>query len=141
MKTTLIALAASVAFVSAALAGELPKSDPTMQATPAAAAPTSSASGDKASTDDQATVKTGVTSATVSTATPDDKGKEADKAGAKDQSDPTPKKLAEHHVKYSGGEGSTWKTGRDAYGFAGSFGGCQYRGHAGPNGYHIDKSC
>lgn len=44
-------------------------------------------------------------------------------------------------ARYTGGEGATWKTGRDAYGFMGSYGGCRYRGHAGPNGYRLDKVC
>lgn len=44
-------------------------------------------------------------------------------------------------ARYRGGEGATWKTGRDAYGFQGSYGGCRYRGNAGPNGYRLDKLC
>ncbi|WP_430912965.1 translation initiation factor IF-2 [Methylobacterium sp. sgz302541] len=44
-------------------------------------------------------------------------------------------------AKYSGGEGSTWKTGRNAYGFMGTYGGCRYSGHAGPNGYTLDRVC
>ena len=43
--------------------------------------------------------------------------------------------------KFSGGQGASWKTGRDAYGFQGAYGGCQYRGHAGPRGYRLDKAC
>lgn len=44
-------------------------------------------------------------------------------------------------AKYTGGEGATWRTGRDSHGFQGSYGGCQYRGHAGPNGYTLDRVC
>ena len=44
-------------------------------------------------------------------------------------------------AKYSGGEGSTWKTGKDMHGFAGTYGGCRYTGFAGPNGYRLDKVC
>lgn len=44
-------------------------------------------------------------------------------------------------AKYAGGAGATWKTGRDAYGFMGSYGGCRYNGHAGPHGYRIDRAC
>lgn len=44
-------------------------------------------------------------------------------------------------AKYSGGAGATWKTGRDAYGFGGSYGGCRYSGHAGSGGYKIDRTC
>lgn len=42
---------------------------------------------------------------------------------------------------YRGGEGARWKEGRDAYGFMGSYGGCRYRGHAGPGGFRLDRSC
>ncbi len=45
------------------------------------------------------------------------------------------------HAEWKGGHGSSWKTGRNRYGFQGSFGGCRYHGFAGPNGYHIEKSC
>ena len=44
-------------------------------------------------------------------------------------------------ARYRGGRGATWKTGRDAYGFMGSYGGCHYRGHAGPGGYRLDRNC
>ena len=44
-------------------------------------------------------------------------------------------------AKYSGGQGSTWKTGRNTHAFAGSYGGCRYTGFAGPNGYRLDKVC
>ena len=44
-------------------------------------------------------------------------------------------------ARYRGGNGATWKTGRDAYGFGGSYGGCSYRGNAGPNGYRLDRRC
>ncbi|WP_375466373.1 translation initiation factor IF-2 [uncultured Methylobacterium sp.] len=44
-------------------------------------------------------------------------------------------------AKYTGGEGATWKTGRDTHGFMGSYGGCKYSGHAGPHGYKIDRVC
>lgn len=42
---------------------------------------------------------------------------------------------------YPGGRGASWKTGRDSYGFGGTFGGCRFRGHAGPNGYQLDRNC
>ncbi|GJE59511.1 translation initiation factor IF-2 [Methylobacterium trifolii] len=44
-------------------------------------------------------------------------------------------------ARYGGGRGASWRTGQDAYGFAGSYGGCRFRGHAGPNGYRLDRSC
>lgn len=44
-------------------------------------------------------------------------------------------------ARYHGGRGATWREGRDAHGFQGSFGGCQYRGVAGPNGYRLDQRC
>lgn len=44
-------------------------------------------------------------------------------------------------AKWSGGEGATWKTGRDAYGFSGLIGGCRIVGAAGPRGYTLDRSC
>lgn len=44
-------------------------------------------------------------------------------------------------AKYYGGRGATWREGRDAHGFQGSFGGCQYRGVAGPGGYRLDQRC
>ncbi|GJD57800.1 translation initiation factor IF-2 [Methylobacterium dankookense] len=42
---------------------------------------------------------------------------------------------------YPGGRGASWKTGQDSYGFAGSYGGCRFRGNAGPNGYQLDRNC
>ena len=54
---------------------------------------------------------------------------------------PAPRPRGYRSARYSGGRGASWKTGRDAYGFMGSYGGCRYRGHAGPNGYRLDKSC
>ena len=44
-------------------------------------------------------------------------------------------------ASYKGGEGATWKTGRNAYGFSGSYGGCRYFGHAGRGGFSIDRVC
>ncbi|HEX8416676.1 MAG TPA: hypothetical protein VF641_03645 [Methylobacterium sp.] len=44
-------------------------------------------------------------------------------------------------AKYHGGRGATWREGRDRHGFQGSFGGCQYRGVAGPDGYRLDQRC
>lgn len=44
-------------------------------------------------------------------------------------------------AKWSGGEGATWKTRRDAYGFSGMFGGCRFRGSAGLHGYRLDRTC
>ena len=44
-------------------------------------------------------------------------------------------------AKWSGGEGATWKSGRDAYGFSGTFGGCRIRGITGPRGYKLDRTC
>lgn len=44
-------------------------------------------------------------------------------------------------ARYQGGRGATWKTGPDSHGFGGTFGGCTFRGHAGPNGYRLDRSC
>lgn len=43
--------------------------------------------------------------------------------------------------KFHGGEGSSWKTGRNSYGFQGRYGGCQYVGGAGPGGYRINRIC
>ena len=44
-------------------------------------------------------------------------------------------------AKYSGGQGATWKTGKDTHAFTGTYGGCRYTGFAGPNGYRLDKVC
>lgn len=44
-------------------------------------------------------------------------------------------------AKWSGGEGATWKTGRDAFGFSGLIGGCRIMGTAGPHGYKLDRAC
>lgn len=44
-------------------------------------------------------------------------------------------------AKYAGGEGAAWRTGQDSHGFAGTYGGCRFRGHAGPNGFTLDRSC
>ncbi|TXN42935.1 translation initiation factor IF-2 [Methylobacterium sp. WL7] len=44
-------------------------------------------------------------------------------------------------AKWSAGEGASWRTGRDAYGFSGTFGGCRIRGTAGPHGYRLDRAC
>ena len=68
--------------------------------------------------------------------------KEAPASTASVQPEPAPKKPAGYRTaKYSGGEGSTWKSGRNGHNFMGTFGGCTYRGFAGPNGYKIDRSC
>lgn len=56
--------------------------------------------------------------------------------------EPAPRKPVGYRTaRYSGGEGSTWKSGRNIHNFMGSYGGCSYRGFAGPNGYKIDRSC
>lgn len=61
---------------------------------------------------------------------------------AKVSPEPAPRKPAGYRTaKYSGGEGSTWKSGRNTHNFMGTYGGCSYRGFAGPNGYRIDRSC
>ncbi|ACL62324.1 conserved hypothetical protein [Methylobacterium nodulans ORS 2060] len=44
-------------------------------------------------------------------------------------------------AKWNGGGGATWKTGRDAYGFEGTFGGCHFTGFSGPHGFKLDRSC
>lgn len=44
-------------------------------------------------------------------------------------------------AKYHGGQGATWKAGRNTHGFAGSYGGCRYSGMAGPGGYKLNRSC
>lgn len=44
-------------------------------------------------------------------------------------------------AKWSDGEGSSWKTGRDAYGFSGMLGGCRIHGTAGPRGYSLNRAC
>jgi hypothetical protein len=45
------------------------------------------------------------------------------------------------YARWSGGEGARLRPGPDAYGFSGSFGGCQYRGVVSVTGYRIEKSC
>lgn len=147
MKTYLIALAASAAFVTAALAGETPNTDPNMQpapATTAAPATAESVPAPLATTASAPDVKGDAASAPASAAAvsmPDDKAKTDDKPLTNEKSVPAQKKVDERHAKYHNGEGSTWKTGRNSYGFEGSYGGCQFRGHAGPDGYHLDKAC
>ncbi len=48
----------------------------------------------------------------------------------------------EHRAaKFNGGRGETWKSGKNEHGFLGTYGGCQYEGFAGPNGYRLDKRC
>jgi hypothetical protein len=145
MKTYLIALAASAAFATAALAGEMPNTDPNMQPAPAAtAAPATTESAPApaplATTASTPDVKEEVAPATA-VSMPDDKAKTEDKPLTNEKPAQVQKKVAEHHVKYHNGEGSTWKTGRNSYGFEGTYGGCQIRGSAGPNGYHIDRAC
>ncbi|MGY2049535.1 translation initiation factor IF-2 [Methylobacterium sp. JK268] len=44
-------------------------------------------------------------------------------------------------AKWDGGGGATWKTGKNAYGFEGSFGGCRFAGFSGPNGFKLDRMC
>ncbi len=131
MKTYLFALAASALFATAALADDLSNTDPNMQPAPATTATTESTS------------TPAPTPAPVATTTsmPDDKPKVDDKPLTADKAAPVQKKVDEHHAKYHNGEGSTWKTGRNSYGFEGTYGGCQFRGHAGLDGYHIDKAC
>ncbi len=150
MKTYLIALAASAAFVTAAFAGEMRNTDPNMQPAPPATAAPATAEGTSmpapataASTPDEK-IKSDVkeeAAPAAAASVPEDKAKTEDKPAVAEKAPPAPKKVAEHHAKFHNGEGSTWKTGRNSYGFEGSFGGCQFRGHAGPDGYHIDKAC
>ncbi|ACL57379.1 translation initiation factor IF-2 [Methylobacterium nodulans] len=44
-------------------------------------------------------------------------------------------------AKWDGGGGATWKTGRDAYGFEGTIGGCRFVGFSGPHGFKLDRTC
>lgn len=44
-------------------------------------------------------------------------------------------------ARYRGGDGSTWRSGRDSHGFQGSYGGCRYVGNAGPGGFKLDRAC
>ena len=44
-------------------------------------------------------------------------------------------------AKWSGGEGATWKTGRDGRDFSGVIGGCRITGSVGPRGYRLNRSC
>lgn len=44
-------------------------------------------------------------------------------------------------TRFNNGRGETWKSGKDEHSFLGSYGGCRYKGFAGPNGYRLDKSC
>ena len=44
-------------------------------------------------------------------------------------------------ASYNGGQGATWKTGRNEYGFEGTFGGCRFTGFSGPRGYKLDRNC
>ncbi len=133
MKTFLIALAASAAFMTAAMAAEMPQTDMNAPAPAAApmtpAATTATAPDDKANIDAKADMKAEPKDAAASAPAADEKAPAADK-------DP-----GVRHAKYRGGEGSTWKTGKNAYGFEGTYGGCVIRGTAGPHGYHIDRDC
>jgi hypothetical protein len=44
-------------------------------------------------------------------------------------------------AKWQGGQGATWREGANAYGFAGAFAGCVYRGSASPSGYQLEQIC
>ncbi|MGY2046648.1 translation initiation factor IF-2 [Methylobacterium sp. JK268] len=44
-------------------------------------------------------------------------------------------------AQWKGGGGSTWKTGKNAYGFEGKFGGCHFSGLSGPHGFKLDRAC
>jgi hypothetical protein len=44
-------------------------------------------------------------------------------------------------ASYHGGQGATWKTGRNEYGFEGTFGGCRFTGFSGPRGFKLDRNC
>jgi hypothetical protein len=46
-----------------------------------------------------------------------------------------------HYARWLGGDGARLRPGPDAYGFSGSFGGCQYHGVVSVTGYRIEKSC
>ncbi|WP_375456125.1 translation initiation factor IF-2 [uncultured Methylobacterium sp.] len=83
----------------------------------------------------QPTLNPPTAAAEAAQASPSPKPAEAPQAAA-------PAKPAGYRTAtYAGGAGATWKTGRDAYGFMGSYGGCRYKGHAGPHGYRIDRAC
>lgn len=44
-------------------------------------------------------------------------------------------------AKFAGGEGASWKTARNAYAFAGNYGGCRFSGRLGPGGFSLDRIC
>jgi hypothetical protein len=125
------------------MAAETPKPDTNMAPAPAAtAAPMTPAEAAPApaaqiKVDEKEQAAPPATTASI----PDDNAKVINEKPAAIDRAPAPKRADVHHAKYHNGEGSTWKTGRNSYGFEGSYGGCQFRGHAGPNGYHIDKAC
>ena len=54
---------------------------------------------------------------------------------------PPSRKPSYRATRYAGGEGASWKTGRNAYGFSGTYGGCRFTGFAGPNGYRLNRVC
>ncbi|ACL61130.1 hypothetical protein [Methylobacterium nodulans] len=54
---------------------------------------------------------------------------------------PAAKPAGYRSARYGGGHGATWKTGKNAYGFEGTFGGCRFVGSSGPGGYKLDRSC
>ncbi len=65
----------------------------------------------------------------------------AERAAARPQGRTVRTARAQRSATYPGGRGTTWKTGRDSHGFAGTLGGCRFRGHASPDGYRLDRSC
>ncbi|ACA17210.1 hypothetical protein M446_2772 [Methylobacterium sp. 4-46] len=44
-------------------------------------------------------------------------------------------------ASWNGGRGATWKTGKNDYGFEGTFGGCRFAGFSGPGGFKLDRVC
>lgn len=71
------------------------------------------------------------------------KAKPAPKAARKNVTMKHPAKYPSDYrgAKWQGGQGATWRLGANAYGFAGAFGGCVYRGSANPSGYQLEQIC
>jgi len=150
MKTFLIAFAAvSIASLSSAAFADdnqqpapLTPSAPAAAEAPATPAPAPMATANAPAAEHGAKSEATKTEPAKDTAPvrSDEKAKKSHRRDAAEAERPV-KRQGERRARYSGGEGSTWKMGRDTYGFQGTYGGCTYRGHAGPNGYVIDSNC
>lgn len=150
MKTIVIALSATFAFAATALSAEMAYKRPETDTSASVKPSSTSAATSKAADDETSAASTAKTEPKPKDAARSKSQTATDESAAepKDAADKGKAKTAEtkypsgyHAAKWHGGHGATWRTGANAYGFSGFFGGCRYRGSASPRGYDLERVC